>query len=193
VGESAVHHDVTILSVRGRAPKIDASAWIAPGCKIIGDVEICGDASIWYNCVIRGDVNSIRIGARSNIQDGCIIHCDSGGAGGPGHATLIGEDVLVGHMAVIHGATLMRGAFVGIAAVAMDGAVIEPRGMLAAGGMLTPHKRIETGQLWGGTPAKHMRPLSETELTANARAVAHYVELAREHRAAAVTHATAHT
>lgn len=171
-----------ILPFEGKLPKIDPSAWIAPGCRIIGDVEIGPEASIWYNCVLRGDVNSIRIGARSNIQDGTVIHCDSGGGEGPGHPTIVHEDVLVGHLAVVHGATLMPGSFVGIGAIAMDGTVIGRGGMLAAGAMLTPHKTIGSQELWGGRPAKLMRPLTGNEQAANMRSIAHYCALAPKHR-----------
>ena len=92
--------DVTILPLHGKAPQIHPSAFIAPGCRIVGDVTIAADVSIWYNCVIRADVNRVVIGARSNVQDGTVIHCESPKPGLPdGYATLIGEDVLIGHMA----------------------------------------------------------------------------------------------
>jgi carbonic anhydrase/acetyltransferase-like protein (isoleucine patch superfamily) len=175
---------VDIISFRGNTPRIDPTAWIAPGCRIIGDVEIGPDTSIWYNSVLRGDVNAIRVGARTNIQDGSIIHCDSGGADGAGYPTIIGEDVLIGHMAVVHGTTLMAGSFVGIGAITMDGTVIESGGMLAAGAILTPRKRISENELWGGRPAKLMRALIEDEQARNRFAVEHYQELAREHHAA---------
>ena len=94
--------NVTIVSLHGKAPQIHDSAFIAPGCRIIGDVTIGPDVSIWYNCVLRADVNRIVVGARSNIQDGSVVHCDSAMPGAPdGYPTLIGEDVLIGHMAVI--------------------------------------------------------------------------------------------
>ena len=173
-----------IIPFRGRTPRIHPSAWIAPGCRIIGDVEIGAHASIWYNCVLRGDVNSIHVGAHTNVQDGTVIHCDSGGSDGPGYPTVIGDDVLIGHMAMVHGSTLMAGCFVGIGAITMDGAMIEPGGMLAAGAMLTPRKRIASNELWGGTPAKFMRSLTAAERARNGFAVDHYQELAREHRSA---------
>ena len=99
--------DPTILPIHGKAPRIHESAFVAPGCRIIGDVGIGPDASIWYNCVIRADVNRIVIGARSNVQDGTVIHCESPSPRHPeGFATLIGEDVLIGHMAMVHGCVL---------------------------------------------------------------------------------------
>ena len=94
---------VSIIPFNGKAPRIDPSAFVAPGCRIIGDVEIGPEASIWYNCVIRADVNFVRIGARTNVQDGSVIHCDSGHDGGGGYPTIIGEDVLIGHLAMVHG------------------------------------------------------------------------------------------
>ena len=146
--------DVTILPYQGKHPRIHDSAFIAPGCRIIGDVEIGAEASIWYNCVIRADVNRIVIGARTNIQDGSVIHCDSPTADAPqGFPTLIGEDVLVGHMAMLHGCTLQDRAFVGLGTIVMNGCTIESDAMLAAGAMLTPGKRVPAGQLWGGRPA----------------------------------------
>ncbi|GAC1419801.1 MAG: gamma carbonic anhydrase family protein [Novosphingobium sp.] len=177
--------DVTIVSIRGHTPKIHESAFIAPGCRIIGNVEIGPDASIWYNCVIRGDVNAIRIGARSNIQDGSVIHCDSPMPGAPdGFPTLIGEDVLIGHMAMIHGCTLHDRAFVGLSTTVMNGCVIESDGMLGAGALLTPGKRIATNQLWTGRPAAYARDLNERALAEMRLGVAHYVENGRAHAAA---------
>ncbi|MDE2562918.1 MAG: gamma carbonic anhydrase family protein [Sphingomonadales bacterium] len=177
--------DVTIAAIHGKAPRIHDSAFIAPGCRIIGDVEIGPDASIWYNCVVRGDVNRIVIGARSNIQDGTVIHCDSPEPGAPeGFPTIIGESVLVGHMAMIHGTTLEDRAFVGLGAIVMNGTVIESDGMLAAGAMLTPGKRIGARQLWGGRPAAFMRDLTDNAVEFMQLGVTHYVHNARAHSAA---------
>jgi gamma-carbonic anhydrase len=168
--------DVTILTYEGIAPKIDAAAFVAPGARVIGNVEIGADASIWYNVVIRGDVGRIRIGRRTNVQDGTVIHV-TGGA----FDTEIGEDVLIGHLAMVHGCTLHDRAFVGFGAIVMDGCVIESDGMLAAGAMLTPGKRIPAGELWSGRPAKFMRKLSPEEMVRNQKGVAGYVEEGRRH------------
>jgi len=174
-----------LIPFGGRLPAVDASAFLADGAVVIGDVEIGPEASIWYNCVIRGDVNRIRIGARSNIQDGSVIHVDSPKPGvGEGHPTIIGADVLIGHMAMVHGCILHDRAFVGLGAIVMDGCEIESGGMLAAGAMLTPGKRIPAGQLWAGRPARYVRDLTPAEQDAQAQGVAHYVALARAHRAA---------
>jgi carbonic anhydrase/acetyltransferase-like protein (isoleucine patch superfamily) len=171
-----------ILSFGGKCPSIDASAFVAPGARVIGDVEIGAASSIWYNCVLRGDVNRIRIGARSNIQDGSVIHVDSPKPGAPdGHPTIIGDEVLIGHLAMVHGCVLHDRAFVGLGAIVMDGCIIESDAMLAAGAMLTPGKCIPSGQLWAGRPAKYVRDLSAADLEGMRAGVAHYVALAKEH------------
>ena len=177
--------DITLAAIDGKGPRIHSSAFIAPGCRIIGDVEIGPDVSIWYNCVIRADVNRIVVGARSNIQDGSVIHCDSPRPKRPhGFPTIIGEDVLIGHMAMVHGCVLEDRAFVGLGAIVMNKARIGGDAMLAAGAMLTPGKRIPSGQLWAGRPAKYVRDLSEADLAGMRMGVAHYAENARHHAAA---------
>jgi gamma-carbonic anhydrase len=174
---------VSIISFNGKTPRIDPSAFIAPGCRIIGDVEIGPEASIWYNCVVRADVNFVRIGARTNVQDGSIIHCDSGRDGSGGFPTIIGEDVLIGHLAMVHGTTLRDRSFVGLGSITMDGTVIESGGMLAAGAMLTPGKAIGANEMWGGRPAKLMRVLTDEQVTGNLRGAEAYRLLANAHAA----------
>jgi carbonic anhydrase/acetyltransferase-like protein (isoleucine patch superfamily) len=174
-----------LIPFGGKAPLVHPQAFVAPGAVLIGDVEIGAEASIWYNCVLRGDVNRIRIGARTNIQDGSVLHVDSPKPGSEaGLPTIIGEEVLIGHMAMIHGCILHDRAFVGLGSIVMDGCEIESGGMLAAGALLTPGRRIPAGQLWAGRPAKYVRDLSEEELAGQQAGVAHYVELARLHREA---------
>jgi carbonic anhydrase/acetyltransferase-like protein (isoleucine patch superfamily) len=173
-----------IIPFAGKTPNIHDSAFIAPGTVIIGDVEIGPEASLWYNCVVRGDINRIRIGARTNVQDGTVIHCDSDKDGSGGFPTTIGEDVLIGHLAMVHGCTLHDRAFVGLGAIVMDGCVIEGDAMLAAGAMLTPGKHIGTRQLWSGRPAKFMRDLTDEAIAGMREGVAHYVDNARAHAAA---------
>ena len=171
-----------LISFGGKTPRIDPAAFVAPGAQLIGDIEIAPEASIWYNCVLRGDVNRIRIGARTNIQDGSVIHVDSPRPGAlGGHPTIIGEEVLIGHLAMVHGCILHDRAFVGLGAIVMDGCEIEGEAMLAAGAMLTPGKRIPSGQLWAGRPAKYVRDLTPEELAGHRIGVAHYVELAKRH------------
>ena len=171
-----------ILSFAGKSPRIHPTAFVAPGARLIGDIEIEPEASIWYNCVLRGDVNKIRIGARTNVQDGSVIHVDSPHPGHEaGHATIIGEDVLIGHLAMVHGCVLHDRAFVGLGAIVMDGCEIESEAMLAAGAMLTPGRRIPSGQLWAGRPAKYVRDLSGEDLAGMRMGVEHYVMLAKLH------------
>jgi gamma-carbonic anhydrase len=176
--------DVTVAAFDGKAPQIHPSAFIAPGCRIIGNVEIGPDASIWYNCVIRADVNRIVIGARTNIQDGSVVHCDSPKPGRPeGFPTIIGDDVLIGHLAMVHGCVLQDRAFVGLGSIVMDGCTIESYGMLAAGAMLSPNKVIGARQLWMGRPAKYARDLDDAALAAHRTGVEGYVVNARLHAA----------
>lgn len=174
--------DTTILAFHGKTPRIHDSAFIAPGCRIIGDVEIGPDASIWYNCTIRADVNRIVIGARTNVQDHSVIHCESPTPGNPeGYPTLIGEDVLIGHLAMVHGCILEDRAFVGLGAIVMDGCRIGSDAMLGAGAMLTSGKVMEPRQLWTGRPATYLRDLPDKAIGAMRMGVAHYVENARHH------------
>jgi gamma-carbonic anhydrase len=170
-------YDHTVLTYEGVTPTIDESAFLAPGTRVIGDVHIGAESSLWYNVVVRGDGNYIRIGARTNVQDGSVIHISAGT-----HPTVIGDDVLIGHMATVHGCTLHDRAFVGFGALVMDGCVIESDAMLAAGAMLTPGKRIPSGQLWSGRPARYMRDLSPEEIAGNQKGVAAYVREARRHK-----------
>lgn len=177
---------MSLIGFEGKAPSIDPAAFVAPGARLIGDVEMAAESSVWYNCVLRGDMNRIRIGARSNVQDGTVIHVDPARPGGPemGYPCLIGEDVLIGHMAMVHGCILHDRAFVGLGSIVMDGCEIESDAMLAAGAMLTPGKRIPAGQLWAGRPARYVRDLTESDLSGMRMGVVHYVELARRHAAA---------
>ncbi len=178
----------TVLPFFGKAPKIHDSAFIAPGARIIGDVEIGPDASIWYNCVLRGDINRIVIGARSNLQDGTVVHVEGPEADDEGLPTIVGEDALVGHMAILHGCTLSDRAFVGMGAVVMDRCRVGSGGLLAAGAMLTPGKAVPAGQLWAGRPARLVRELSGAERDAMLEQSLGYVENARRHRSALEAH-----
>jgi carbonic anhydrase/acetyltransferase-like protein (isoleucine patch superfamily) len=149
-----------LYSLDGMFPRVHESAFIAPTAAVIGDVEIGEGASVWFHCVLRGDTNLISIGPRSNIQDGSVLHVNPG----DGNGCIIGADVTVGHMAIVHAATLHDGAFVAMSAVVLDGAVIETGGVLAAGAVLTPGKRIGRNELWMGSPAKFARVLGEAEI-----------------------------
>lgn len=176
---------VRLIPIHGKAPRIHPSAFIAPGCTLIGDVEIGADSSVWYNCVLRGDTAAIRIGERTNIQDGSVLHGDPPRPGDPdGSPLIIGNDVLVGHMVMLHGCTIEDRGFVGLGAIAMNKAVIASDAMLAAGAMLTEGKAMAPRELWGGRPARKMRDLDEAALMGMRLGVAHYVENAKAHQAA---------
>ncbi|HET6307112.1 MAG TPA: gamma carbonic anhydrase family protein [Rhodopila sp.] len=167
----------TVFALDGVAPRIAPDAFIAPTAAVIGDVEIGAETGIWFHCLIRGDMNVIRIGARTNIQDGSVVHVDTGA-----FATVIGDDVTVGHNAVIHACTLKNRAFVGIGATVLDGAVIEEGGMLGAGGLLTPGKVIGPNELWTGAPAKLKRVMDAEERARFDRNAIEYRALAKRFR-----------
>lgn len=166
----------SILSFRGVRPTVGEGAFIAPGATVVGDVVIGRDASVWFGCVIRGDVRHIRIGERTNIQDGSIVHVTEGR-----FAAIIGADVTIGHGCIIHGCTLEDRSFVGMGAIVLDGAVVQSGAMVAAGALVSPGKTVPTGELWAGNPAKRMRTIGEAERAAFAHTVGHYVALAREY------------
>ncbi|HTI02097.1 MAG TPA: gamma carbonic anhydrase family protein [Acidisoma sp.] len=167
----------TILDFEGKRPRIDPTAWIAPTAAIIGDVEIGAQSSIWFHCVLRGDTNFIRIGARTNIQDGSILHVNR-----ETFPCILGSNVTVGHGAIVHACTVEDHAFIGMGSTILDGAVVEEGGVLAAGALLTPGKRIGRRELWAGSPARFVRVLAEEEQGRFAATTAHYVELSARHR-----------
>lgn len=176
---------VNIVPIHGKTPRIHESAFIAPGVTIIGDVEIGAGSSIWYNCVLRADVSRIVIGERSNVQDGSVLHCDPPRPGDPeGSPLVIGDDVLIGHLAMVHGCTIHDRGFVGLGAIVMNKAVIGSDAMLAAGAMLTEGKVMAPRELWGGRPAKKMRDLDDAAVTGMRIGTAHYAENAKHHAAA---------
>jgi carbonic anhydrase/acetyltransferase-like protein (isoleucine patch superfamily) len=146
---------------------------------VIGDVAIGDDASIWPGAVVRGDVNYIRIGARSNLQDQCVVHVTHDGPNGPpgGLATLIGEDVTVGHGAIIHACTIGDACLVGMGAIVLDGVRVEKNAFIGAGAMVSPGKRVGSGELWLGNPARCVRRLSDQEIEQLYYSASHYVKL----------------
>jgi carbonic anhydrase/acetyltransferase-like protein (isoleucine patch superfamily) len=173
---------VNIIPIHGKTPRIHETAFIAPGCTIIGDVEIGAGSSIWYNCVLRADVFSIRIGERTNVQDGSVLHCDPPRPGDPdGCPLVIGDDVLIGHMAMVHGCTIHDRGFVGLGAIVMNKAVIGSDAMLAAGAMLTERKVMGERELWAGRPAVRMKELNDAAIAGMRIGVAHYAENAKHH------------
>jgi len=168
---------MVIKSYRNITPKIDDTAFIADNTAIIGDVEIGAESGIWYGVTLRGDVNDIKIGKRTNIQDGTVIHTSLGVQG-----TYIGDDVTVGHAAVLHACTIGNKAFIGMQSLIMDEVVVEDEAMVAAGSMVTPRKRIPKHQLWGGRPAKYMRDMTPEEIEYLQISADRYTALAREYK-----------
>ncbi len=158
-----------IKAHHGMTPKIHPEAWVAETAVIIGDVEIGAGSSVWYGCVLRGDVNLIRVGENTNIQDGTIVHGNHDRSGGDyretggGMPVHIGDGVTIGHMAMLHACTLAAGCFIGMGAIVMDQAVIGAGSMVAAGALVTPGAQVPAGQLWAGSPAKFRRAVTEKE------------------------------
>ncbi len=159
-------------------PQLADDVFIAPGARVIGWVSIGAGSSVWFNCVLRGDVGRISVGQRTNIQDGSIVHVTGGR-----FDTHIGDDVLVGHGCIIHGCRLESHAFIGMGAIVLDGAVVEGDAMLAAGALLTPGKVVKAGELWAGRPAKFLRALRAEEIAGNRAGAAGYAKLAQAYRA----------
>ncbi len=166
-----------LLPYRDILPTIDDSAWIAENAAVIGDVEIGEESNIWFGCTVRGDVNDIKIGKRTNIQDNSVIHVTRKLSG-----TYIGDEVTVGHGAILHACTIGNRAFIGMGACVMDEAVVEDGAMVAAGALVTPKKVVKSGQLWGGSPARYMRDLTDEEVTFLGVSADNYVRLAKEYK-----------
>ena len=158
--------------------QLGARVFIDPKASVTGSVILGDDVSVWPMTVIRGDVNRITIGARSNIQDGCVLHVTHEGPWQPdGLPLVIGEDVTVGHGAILHACTIGDRCLVGMGAIVMDGAVLEPDSMVAGGAVVTPGKRVASGTLWRGNPARQARDLTESEISNQAYSAHHYVRL----------------
>jgi carbonic anhydrase/acetyltransferase-like protein (isoleucine patch superfamily) len=147
-----------ILPVKDKHPEWDENCFIAPNATIVGDVVMGKNCSVWFNAVIRGDVNSITIGDDSNIQDGAVIHATYLKA-----ATVIGNRVSVGHNAIVHGCTLKDHILVGMGAIIMDNAVVEPYCIIAAGAVVLENTQCESGYIYAGTPAKKIKPITEEQ------------------------------
>lgn len=164
-------------------PVIDPDAYIDDAAMLIGDVEVGAESSIWPMCVVRGDIHSIRIGRRSNIQDGSILHVSHDSEYKPGGSPLIiGDDVTVGHQVTLHGCTIGHGCLIGMGSVVLDDAVVEDGAMIGAGALVNPGKVIEGGYLWLGSPVRRVRELTDKEKSYLQYSAGHYVRLAARHR-----------
>lgn len=162
------------------SPRIASSAWIAPSADVVGDVEIGADSSIWYQCVVRGDVFPIRIGARTNVQDHCVLHVTH-----DRYATVLHDDVTIGHRVVLHGCTVESGALVGIGAVVLDQAVIGEGALVGAGALVTPGTKVPPGMVVMGSPAKVIREVTDKERAWMQESARNYVLYAKRHAGAA--------
>lgn len=162
-------------------PRIHPEAWVAPGAVVIGDVEIGASSSVWFGSVVRGDLHRIRIGARTNLQDHCIVHVTRGR-----HSTEIGDEVTVGHRATVHGCRVGDGALIGIGAIVLDGAEIGEEALVAAGALVPPGAVVPARQLVVGVPARRVRALRSDEVERQRQRALEYVETARVYAARAL-------
>lgn len=167
---------MAIYELDGAAPLISDSAWVADSAQVMGDVELADDASVWFGAVIRGDVESIRIGRRSNIQDMSVLHADVG------MPLTVGDDVTVGHQVMLHGCTIGDGSLIGIGAVVLNGAKIGKGCLVGAGSLVTEGKEFPDGSMILGSPAKVVRQLTPEQLEGLLQSAQHYVENARRFR-----------
>jgi carbonic anhydrase/acetyltransferase-like protein (isoleucine patch superfamily) len=169
----------------GTRPAIGRGVYIHPTAVLIGDVELGDDVSIWPMAVVRGDVNQVRIGARSNVQDGSVLHVSRPYPGNDtGWPLLVGEDVVIGHKVVVHGCTIGNRVLVGIGAIVLDGVVVEDDVMIGAGAVVTPGKRLESGGLYVGNPARRARELTEAEIARVPIMANWYVNLKKDYEQA---------
>ncbi|WP_447554848.1 gamma carbonic anhydrase family protein [Vreelandella sp. EE22] len=159
-------------------PRLGERVFIDPASVVIGDVELGDDCSVWPMTVIRGDMHRIRIGARTSVQDGSVLHITHASDFNPdGFALTIGDDVTIGHKAMLHGATLGSRILVGMGSIVMDGAVVEDEVIIAAGAVVTPGKQLKSGYVYAGNPAKALRPLKEKERAFFTYTAGNYVKL----------------
>src|SRR5260221_3968961 len=172
------HRSMNIRAYRDQQPRLGANVYVDPAAVLIGDVNLSDDVSLWPCVVARGDVNYIRIGARTNIQDGAVLHVTHDGAYTPGGFPLvIGADVTVGHAAVLHACTLEDACLIGMHATVLDGARVCRHAMVGAGALVSPGKIVGEGELWLGNPARCVRKLSATQIEQLYYSAQHYVRI----------------
>jgi carbonic anhydrase/acetyltransferase-like protein (isoleucine patch superfamily) len=166
-----------ILKHKDISPQLDASVFVATSACVIGDVQIGKDSSLWFNVVVRGDVNYIRIGERTNIQDGTVVHVTN-----ETHPTIIGNDVTVGHNATLHGCTVEDGSLIGIGAIVLDGAIVGASSLVAAGSIVAPGTRVPPRSLVMGSPGRVKRTLSDDECSSIHATSVHYLSYQEDYR-----------
>lgn len=175
---------MNIRTFQGVEPRLGERVYVDPAAVVIGDVHIGDDSSVWPFTVIRGDIHRIRIGSRTSVQDGSVLHVTHAGPYNPdGYPLLIGNEVTIGHQVMLHGCTLGNCILVGMASIVMDGAVIEDEVVLGAGSLVPPGKVLESGHLYLGRPAKAVRPLSDSEREYFRYTAGRYVQLGHEYLA----------
>ncbi|WP_163558935.1 gamma carbonic anhydrase family protein [Halomonas sp. NO4] len=186
MNEQATAYAGALRPWRGMTPQLGERVYVDAASVVLGDVELGDDCSVWPMAVIRGDMHRIRIGARVSVQDGSVLHITHASDFNPdGFPLTVGDDVTIGHKAILHGATLGNRILVGMGAIVMDGAVVEDEVIIAAGAVVTPGKRLESGHVYAGNPAKALRPLKEKERAFFPYTAANYVKLKDEYLAAA--------
>ena len=177
---------MTIRAYKGVLPKLAKGVYVDASSVLVGDIDIAEDVSIWPLVAARGDVNFIRIGARTNIQDGAVLHLSRPSKGKPeGSPLVIGEDVTVGHKVMLHGCILGNRILVGMGAIVMDDVVVEDDVIIGAGSLVPPGKHLQSGYLYVGSPAKQARPLNDAEKAFLTESAANYVILKNEYLAEA--------
>lgn len=174
---------MAIRKYKGILPQLVDSAWVDESAVVIGKCVLEADASVWPNATLRGDVNDIHIGARSNIQDGAVVHTTHQSDISAGSKCIVGQDVTVGHNAVLHGCIIEDECLIGMGAVVLDNAVVQKHVLVAANSLVPPGKVLESGYLYVGSPVKQARPLSEKEIAFFKYSAAHYVKLKNEYQA----------
>jgi carbonic anhydrase/acetyltransferase-like protein (isoleucine patch superfamily) len=171
----------TLMNLMDKKPQVPASTFVAPSASVIGDVEVGSKSSIWYGAVLRGDVNSIKVGSMTNIQDGSIVHVAKTNISGNVLPTTIGSNVTIGHNAILHACTVEDEAFVGMGATLLDGVTVEKGAMVAAGSLVTQKTTVPAGEIWAGNPAKFLRKLTAQETAFITKSAESYFESAKVH------------
>ncbi|KAJ4774623.1 gamma carbonic anhydrase 1 [Rhynchospora pubera] len=171
----------TLMNVCDKVPQVHKDAFVAPSASLTGDIEVGQGSSIWYGCVLRGDANNISIGSGTNIQDNSLVHVAKSNLAGKVFPTIIGDNVTVGHSAVLQGCTVEDEAFIGMGATLLDGVVVEKNGMVAAGALVRQNTRIPCGEVWGGNPARFLRKLTDDEVAFILESAKNYADLAKVH------------